>query len=251
LDPDHITTLRARLGELFVRLFKPKSRLSKAKFKSLASEIMDREIRLLGDYHPLVLDSLVRLFAVELMLDDGDAHTRAKQILAKLRQPAIREQRLLESLKCEAKIADLYCTAKEDYEHSLPIFQSIVNVLGTSIIQGQGDRLEWLEERVQYFKKAVEKSLQRAWAGAEARYFDELKKANMARDESKPERTEDAQRRVSTLAKVLYGERDYRTVDAVRQLAADLKNMANEQKRLESAAILDELDNREAQQHEA
>ncbi|KAH7303413.1 hypothetical protein B0I35DRAFT_179770 [Stachybotrys elegans] len=250
LGADHITTLRASLGELFLGLFKFESRLFKAKLRTLAPEIMDKQTRSLGDYHPLVMDSLTRLFALELMVDSSNAHGRAKKILDKLRQPAIREQRLMESLKCETKIADLYYTAKK-YEHSLPIYKSILDVLEMPIIREQGNRLKWLDGRVQSFKKTVDKSLQRARADAEARYSVEVEKANKARDVPDLEGTEVAQRRVSTLAKVLYGERDSKAIDAVRQLAADLGKMEDQHKRLEGAAILGELLSKEAQEDEA
>lgn len=131
LGPNHILTWRARLGRLFTsRDIDPI--LDAAKFKQEASGIMNEQVVLMGEYHPLVLDSRWRLFVFKLLVyRNENAHETGSRLLDSLRRKEIRQERLMESLQLEEKVARIYAVELSDYEHGLPIINDLLEYLDT------------------------------------------------------------------------------------------------------------------------
>lgn len=124
LGTNHVLTFRARLGRLFTTA---NISAGPSLFRTEALENMARQADLMGKCHPMVMDSRWRLFVFEaLVFGDDDAHDVGAQLLASLRLPEIRRERLMESLHLEEKVARIYGTQLCDYERSLPIFTDML-----------------------------------------------------------------------------------------------------------------------------
>lgn len=131
LGPNHILTWRARLGRLFTSS-NIDPLLEAAKFRQEASNNINEQIVLMGGWHPLVLDSRWRLFVFKLLVyPDEDAHESGSQLLDSLRLKEIRQERLMESLQLEEKVARIYAVELVDYEHGLPIINDILEYCDT------------------------------------------------------------------------------------------------------------------------
>ncbi|KAK3292832.1 uncharacterized protein B0H64DRAFT_444151 [Chaetomium fimeti] len=126
LGPNHILTWRARLGCLFTSNSMDPVR-ERPIFRREVSTIMNEQVVLMGECHPLVLDSRWRLFAFNLLVyRDEDAHQMGSQLLDSLRLKEIRQQRMMESLQLEEKVARIYALELTDHEHALPIITDIL-----------------------------------------------------------------------------------------------------------------------------
>jgi hypothetical protein len=200
------------------------------KYKSEIRAIVMEETAQLGQSHPLVLDSLVRVFAVELALQDKAADDTADQLLRQLRQPQILEQRLMTSLQVEETVATLYCDIAQ-YEQGLPIFGSLQERLMTPKLLGE---VMDVEEELKTFRKRVEESFQQFRDSAESLLNDEMK-----RGQNEP--AESAYRRAASLSRALYGENHQKTVKTCFSLAKFLYDSPDSQKRPEGLRIVIDL----------
>ncbi|KAH8591007.1 hypothetical protein B0O99DRAFT_633449 [Bisporella sp. PMI_857] len=234
LGSNHTTTWVARLWDMFTNGYNPEP----DKFKSELRVIVKEETAQLGQSHPIVLDSLVRVFAVELMLD-RPADDIADLLLKQLRQPQVLEQRLMMSLELEEAVATLYCN-KNQYEQGLPIFDYLEQRLKTPRLLGE---VRGFEEELETFRTRVKESFRQFRDSAENLLNDEKKRSQI-------ELAESAYRRVALLSRALYGANYHETVKAFFCLAKFLHTSRDSQKCFEGLSIvdnlLDEIDNSKA-----
>ncbi|KAK3305675.1 uncharacterized protein B0T15DRAFT_205154 [Chaetomium strumarium] len=126
LGTNHGYTWWARLGRLFTSTIGDVEQ-ERAKFRREASVIMNKQAELLGECHPIVVDSRWRLFVFKLFVyHDEDAHETGARLLELLRLREIRRERLMESLLFEERIATIYAVELADCERGLPIINDIL-----------------------------------------------------------------------------------------------------------------------------
>jgi hypothetical protein len=88
---------------------------------------MNKQVELLGECHPIVMDSRWRLFVFKLFVyGDEDAHETGARLLGLLRLREVRRERLMESLLFEERIARIYAVELADCERGLPIINDIL-----------------------------------------------------------------------------------------------------------------------------
>ncbi|KAH7311639.1 hypothetical protein B0I35DRAFT_68161 [Stachybotrys elegans] len=119
LGANHILTWRAKLGLLFES---SEAYKNPELFRAEAAANLSSQEILMGECHPLVLDSRWRLFVYKLLVyRDEDAHETGLQLLSLLRMREVRQERLMESLQLEEKVARIYALQQKEYEQSLAI----------------------------------------------------------------------------------------------------------------------------------
>jgi hypothetical protein len=208
-----------------------------AKFKSESSRIMRGQIAHLGQSHPIVLDSLSRIFVIELMVNDSAAHTTADLLLTQVRQPKIREQRLMETLQLEERVAKMYC-AIGYYEQGLPIFDKMLKFQEAA---GKYDKERDLTEELKSFWGKLQEVYTQARKSAENLRNEKLSDGSKALDDGRSHEAESLKRRAALLSRSLYPESDPKTVEAVESLAEALHDSVDPQKRVEGLTVLGDL----------
>lgn len=149
---NHIITWRAKLGSIFTSDMDH----SAQSFRAESSDILAGQAVLLGECHPLVLNSLWRLFVFQLwVFNDDSAHELGAQLLALLRLKEVRQERLMESLQSEEHIARLYTLESNEYDHGLPIINETLEFCRTALV---GD--EFVQQLARFGQKVCELLMQ-------------------------------------------------------------------------------------------
>jgi tetratricopeptide (TPR) repeat protein len=233
LGVNHIFTWRAKLGDLFIRGFDYEI----AQFRSESSRIMRGQTAHLGQSHPIVIDSLLRLFLFQLMLEDKSAHDTADLLLTQVRLHTTREQRLMESLRLEEKLAELYCRI-EHYEYGLPIFDQILKFLKTAKDYDEEGTLKY---ELGSFKEKLQKSLNEARDSAANLRDERMRNGVEACSIGDAPGAESSKRQAALLSRSLWPEAHDKTVEAFMSLAEFLYDSPDTQKRIEGITVLSDL----------
>lgn len=193
-----------------------------------------------GPSHPMVLEALAKLLAVELLLKDKAAVDTADRLLRQLREGHTRKQRLMKSLYWEEKVATLYCELGH-YEQGLPLFNRLRENLATAGDLREVARAVNVTKELEKFEERVINSSQQFRGEAETLF---KQKSAEGDEELKPwenDRVESAMRHAASLSIALYGENARETIKAFITLAEVLHCYDDVQKRLEGLSIIGNL----------
>ncbi|KAK8045870.1 hypothetical protein PG996_013934 [Apiospora saccharicola] len=159
LGADHPDTLAAERDWLITRHERqPFSEILRA-----MADIADKQREQAGRRrrHPETLRTLYVLLGVQLMYDgktSAAAMSTCRELLAALRDPKVRVQRLAESLRMEEKVAEVYFRAG-DKEASHAILQAMADELEDSRL-GEG-----MDLQLDRFRESVRRKLRLTAAG--------------------------------------------------------------------------------------